>query len=320
MKSKLKYINIGCGDKWHKDWVNLDMHSRSPYVVECNMLNGIPYGDNEFEVVYHSEVLEHFQKENATIFIKECFRILKPNGVMRIVVPDLENIINEYHRLLQQNIQNPDPISVANYDWILLELYDQAVRNSNEGDMAKILSDDKIINEKYIIDRIGYVGRSILDYHRGHVKGKMKKGNVLQGIKKIITNKNVFKHMLLNVLLNKKEKEMMELGKFRLSGEIHYWMYDRFSLTRILSNCGFKHIEIKSPFESNIPWKVLPPKIAGKTESLRTGPLMLSKAFPFSLLFSLRVSPDSPGPIGSIPGTRPWNKTWGRTWRKIPLL
>jgi len=43
------------------------------------------------------------------------------------------------------------------------------------------------------------------------------------------------------------------LDAFRLGGEIHMWMYDRFSLSRLLKNSGFVNILIKNPFESEIP-------------------------------------------------------------------
>ena len=46
---------------------------------------------------------------------------------------------------------------------------------------------------------------------------------------------------------------IIKIGKFRLSGEVHYWMYGRFSLQRLLQQAGFKNISIKNPNESDIP-------------------------------------------------------------------
>lgn len=98
---KLNYLNVGCGGKFHKDWVNVDMTSNSKDVIVANLLKGIPFPDNSFDVVYHSQVLEHFPKEKARDFIKECFRVLKPDGIIRVVVPDLENIVNEYKKFFK---------------------------------------------------------------------------------------------------------------------------------------------------------------------------------------------------------------------------
>ena len=45
-------------------------------------------------------------------------------------------------------------------------------------------------------------------------------------------------------------------GQFRFGGEIHQWMYDRYSLGRLLEKVGFKNIVIRSADTSYIDkWK-----------------------------------------------------------------
>ena len=51
---------------------------------------------------------------------------------------------------------------------------------------------------------------------------------------------------LMNLLTSK-------IGKFRLSGEIHQWMYDKYSLGKLLKETGFKNIKVCNSFESSIP-------------------------------------------------------------------
>ena len=149
------YLNVGCGLKYHPGWVNVDMHSTSPHVISHNLLKGIPFPDNRFAVVYHSQVLEHFPKDKAEGFLSECYRVLAPGGIIRIVVPDLENIAREYLRLLDENLENPGPVSAANYEWILLELYDQTVRDRWQGNMGPYLKQKEMINEEYVLSRTG---------------------------------------------------------------------------------------------------------------------------------------------------------------------
>jgi hypothetical protein len=45
----------------------------------------------------------------------------------------------------------------------------------------------------------------------------------------------------------------MSIGRFRLSGEVHQWMYDRVSLSRALSVAGFTDPTVRSATESAIP-------------------------------------------------------------------
>ncbi len=65
---------------------------------------------------------------DAANFIGECYRILKPNGIIRVAVPDLEAIAKEYLHALE-NAKSGTLEDIQNYDWILLELYDQVIRS-----------------------------------------------------------------------------------------------------------------------------------------------------------------------------------------------
>ena len=224
----------------------MDMTSNNPYVKSHNLHHGIPFPDCQLEVIYHSQVLEHIPKEKAPDFIRECFRVLKPGGMMRVVVPDLENIVNEYLKHLHENIENPNREAEANYDWVLLEMYDQTVRNYNGGQMAEFLKQPELINEQYIINRIGYVGKSIRNSYLSTAEKRQKAPNLIAMAKRV--PRNILRR--IRHFLSSKEKR---IGAFRLGGEIHMWMYDRYSLSRLLKEIGFENIEVKTPFQSNIP-------------------------------------------------------------------
>ena len=242
----MNYLNVGCGNKFHKDWTNVDMVSNSPHVVSHDLLKGIPFPEGHFDVVYHSQVLEHIPKEMAHFFIKECFRVLSSGGIIRVVVPDLENIIFEYQKCLKEVLESPNDQSEANYDWILLEMYDQTVRSSSGGQMAAFLKQPYLANETYILNRIGHVGRSIRD----HYLREQDNGNLgrlrISNIKRLM--KRSARYLRDSVL-----PDSYKIGSFRTRGEIHMWMYDRYSLSRLLVTNGFMNIRRKDPFNSDIP-------------------------------------------------------------------
>lgn len=254
MKGKMNCLNLGCGDRYHKNWVNVDINSNSSDVISCNLLGGLPFPNEKFEILYHSQLLEHFPKEKVFEFMKECHRVLKKNGTIRIVVPDLETIVNEYKKNLHEALNNPSKQTEANYDWILLELYDQTVRNYSGGLMEKFLKQESMVNEQYVKDRIGYVGRSIRESFllgtNDAIKRNIKAIESIMIFKKRLSNA---KQKILNLLVGEKYK----IGNFRLGGEIHLWMYDRYSLSRLLKDVGFEDIKIKNAFESDIPnWDI----------------------------------------------------------------
>ena len=242
----MKLLNLGCGEKYHKDWINIDFVSNSPLVMSSNLLDGIPLNDSSSDVIYHSHVLEHFSKLDGYNFILECHRFLKKNGIIRIAVPDLEGIVREYLKNLESSISN-DKQAQSNYNWIMLELFDQMVRTKSGGDMVNYLRQTNIPNENYVYNRLGSEAKKIRE---PSLKTLVNKNFSLKSYLKIAPAK--IKKLVFNSIFKKEQKEALKIGKFRSSGEIHQWMYDRYSLSSILNKAGFKQIKVCSAYESRI--------------------------------------------------------------------
>jgi predicted SAM-dependent methyltransferase len=242
------YLNIGCGNYYHKDWTNIDFVSKSKDVVAHNLLNGIPFPDYNFDVVYHSHVLEHFQQKDGEKLIQECFRVLKKGGIIRIAVPDLEVICKEYLKHLDKALKKEEQ-SQFDYEWIKLEMYDQTIRNKSGGAMVKYLFQDNIPNEDYVFKRIGIEGKLIREKYLKQSKVQIENNPRVSSLRKTLLK---IKYGWRYFLLTKDEKKAMKIGQFRLGGEIHQWMYDRYSLSNLLTNCGFADVRIMTAFESQI--------------------------------------------------------------------
>jgi predicted SAM-dependent methyltransferase len=255
----MKLLNLGCGKTYHKDWLNIDFVSNSEFVTAHNLLKGIPINDNDVDFVYHSHVLEHFSKNDGFHFIEECYRVLNKNGIIRIAVPDLETIAKEYLLNLQLAIEGNDEAK-HNYEWIKLELIDQMVRNESGGDMKNYLYQPIIQNEEYVFKRIGSEGQIIRD---SFLNKQIIKNNEN---KQIRSNVSILKSLLKNgkaiiakisirerkKTLTEQESKALKIGQFRLGGEIHQWMYDRYSLSELLRRVGFTEIKVCTAFESEI--------------------------------------------------------------------
>jgi predicted SAM-dependent methyltransferase len=238
-----KMLNLGCGARFRDGWVNIDFVSNDKNVRAYNLNKGIPYPDNSFDVVYHSHVLEHFTKTDAEKFIAECYRVLKPGGIIRIAVPDLEAIAKNYLKFLE--LAENDKIAEANYDWTMLEMYDQTVRTYGGGEMKKYYHQERIINADFVKSRMGHFFEIMTAKKAARtVKGWKKR------VKKIVSPHAI--KLFFKKLKNNITGGYYELGKFRMSGEIHQWMYDRFSLSRLLKNAGFKEVTKRTASESYI--------------------------------------------------------------------
>lgn len=99
--SEAIFCNFGSGAFFHKKWRNFDFPASSKYykaiqgkahkdfepIDLCQDPLVVPLASESVHLIYCSHTLEHLDFDSAIRFISECFRILKPNGVMRIVVP-----------------------------------------------------------------------------------------------------------------------------------------------------------------------------------------------------------------------------------------
>lgn len=230
----MKYLNIGCGNNFHPDWINLDLY-KSKNVKYHNIKNKLPFSDSSIDVIYHSHVLEHLNKEEADKFIKDCFRVLKPGGIMRIVVPDLERIAREYILNLENGFSSMNKEIISKYNWNKIELFDQVLRNRPGGDMVDAIK-SKNFNKDYAIQRNG---DEIINILKSLESVSGFKGLIFKFIKK-----NNFVYNLLAVFVKKLSPQK--------SGEAHKWMYDRLDLKILLEKNCFVDFSIMNYNESNI--------------------------------------------------------------------
>ncbi len=253
----MKYLNLGCGRRYHTAWTNIDFTSTGDSVIAWDINKGIPYPDCSFDVVYSSHVLEHFSKIKAQFFLDECYRVLRPKGVIRIAVPDLEKIAKTYLESLEKASSGSQEWS-DHYNWILLEMYDQTVRNHSGGEMAKYFFQDTIPNQEFILQRLGVEAENLLKARerlgqekpvKASTKSKIKQ--ILRKIYRFVSCPNYHRESILKLLLGK-EYETLQIGRFRQAGEVHQWMYDRYSLGLMLEKCGLEKIVSRTASESYI--------------------------------------------------------------------
>lgn len=249
-----RMLNLGCGSRFHPDWINVNYTATGPGVIVADLGKGVPFPEQSFDVVYHSHLLEHFSKTGAPEFLKECFRVLRPGGVIRIAVPDLETIARNYLLALEKAKAGIEGWA-CNYDWMLLEMYDQVVRNQSGGEMARYLFGRTIHNEQFVVSRCGAEVRKIIAAGRKYTTNAkpasfttLKAGNNFS----VLCNPKTWRENLLRLFLGS-DFEALQIGRFRLSGENHQWMYDAYSLGRLLQACGFKNVVLRSASESYIP-------------------------------------------------------------------
>lgn len=97
----------------------------APDVIVWNLKRGIPFADGSSDAVYHSHLLEHFDRDDALNFLIECRRALKPGGLIRVVVPDLKTWVDAYRQSASSAIAG---CGISGHEQVIDDLFGQFVQ------------------------------------------------------------------------------------------------------------------------------------------------------------------------------------------------
>ncbi len=219
-----------------------------PGVRQVDIAGGLPFPSAYAAVCYSSHVLEHLDRPGARRLLAECFRILKSGGVIRVVVPDLEQLAREYLRALEAAASGGVARDLE-YDWLMLEMYDQTVRNRPGGEMAPFLAALREEGRSFVRARIGTEAEK---FWKPQPRGEAARvhlgaGRALRRMREALAGGLVW------LVAGKAAYASYRAGLFRAGGEVHQWMYDRYSLARLLQQAGFVDVRVCAPGESRIP-------------------------------------------------------------------
>jgi len=155
----VKVLNLGCGYQTSARCVNIDWslpirlkgsavgRTIAPLVItgdrrvaydamdgdvmRHDLRKGIPFPDQSVDGVYHSHLFEHLDRDAVAGFLAEVKRVLKPGGVHRIVVPDLEFEARRYLASLDDAVAGT--ATPTEHEWNILLLIHQMVRRESWG-------------------------------------------------------------------------------------------------------------------------------------------------------------------------------------------
>jgi predicted SAM-dependent methyltransferase len=91
----LNKIHLACGKNIFSGWDNYDYEpiNGARYI---DLQKPLDFQDNSIEYIYFEHALEHFDEVDGYNLLKEFYRILKNDGIVRIVTPSLDTYIFRY--------------------------------------------------------------------------------------------------------------------------------------------------------------------------------------------------------------------------------
>lgn len=88
------YINVGSGKHPLPGFINIDVAREAD--LRWDVRRGLPFPDNSVAGIFSEHFLEHLTQGQGLYFLRECRRVLKPGGIVRIAMPDLDAIVDRY--------------------------------------------------------------------------------------------------------------------------------------------------------------------------------------------------------------------------------
>ena len=77
-----------------------------------NLRKGLPFADDSVDFIYFGQAIEHLNPlVEVPPFLKECYRVLRPGGLVRLSTPDLDIILASYLSgdMMEFAIEQPQP-------------------------------------------------------------------------------------------------------------------------------------------------------------------------------------------------------------------
>ena len=271
-------INLGCGPVYLTDseWVNLDYAELGPGVQKADLLGHLPFDDGVADLVYSSHFLEHVPLEKVPELLSECIRVLRPGGILRLVLPDLEELCREYlHcRALGEH---------EKADFVVVEMIDQCVRSVPGGELGAIYRTLQRGDHLETKSMIAYVRERNGEILQPPSSGKQRLGLGTQeeglhessavGLETLPerARRQLARLARLPAHLPKRLRGWVEETRIRLGvrclppafraqnlslasvGERHHWVWDFHQLETALKRAGFIRIERRTASTSAMP-------------------------------------------------------------------
>ena len=230
-------INLACGGVFiaGDGWINLDYGASNAAVQRADLLGHLPLPNDHVALVYSSHFLEHIPREQVSGFLTECRRILAPGGVLRLVLPDLENLCRTYlaHRERGEHEQAY---------FLVLEMIDQCVRRESGGELGrhyralKSSPGEHAALIEFVRER---TGENILSNpSREPLKARMATiGYLARGVQRRV--ERIWTRAVLQLLPKAFRAQNVSLASV---GERHHWLWDFEQLRAELERVGFEAV------------------------------------------------------------------------------
>ena len=98
MSESIQRLNWGCGNDAPADWFNADARNLPGVNFVGDIRQGLPLADSSIAYAVSIHALQEIPLGEIVPVLAELRRVLKPGGVLRLCLPDLDKGIAAYQR------------------------------------------------------------------------------------------------------------------------------------------------------------------------------------------------------------------------------
>ena len=95
-ESQVRRLNWGCGEHTAPGWINADIKKGPGVDVAGDIRDGLPLDDDSIDYATSVHALPELPYPDVVPALAELRRVLKPGGVLRLCLPDLDKGIRAY--------------------------------------------------------------------------------------------------------------------------------------------------------------------------------------------------------------------------------
>jgi predicted SAM-dependent methyltransferase len=170
-------LHLGAGSDIRIGWVNIDLALRIPpqidpvghpdtVFINHDLRRGLPLDEASCDYIYSSHFFEHLEYTHGLQLMRECFHVLRPEGVFRISLPNLKELFGAYLREDHEYVNlievlgvlpEVEPGTEMLVDYVNYGVY-------QFGEHKRIYDEEKVM---LLLKRIGYRSVTVSCYQEG---------------------------------------------------------------------------------------------------------------------------------------------------------
>src|SRR4051794_18978696 len=93
---EIKRLNWGSGTEPPADWINCDVKEAPGIDISCDIRGGLPLEDDSIDYAASIHAFPELPCPDVEPAMAELRRVLRPGGVLRLALPDMEKAMNAY--------------------------------------------------------------------------------------------------------------------------------------------------------------------------------------------------------------------------------